>query len=301
MNGVYDRGGSRTNSIEAQAIVDDIIARLKSGEFPGGTASIGVVTFNAEQQRLIEDLLDAERGKDPALEQYFALDNPERVFVKNLESVQGDERDCMYFSITYGPDKSSIFSLNFGPMNKAGGERRLNVAITRARHELKVFVSFQPDRIDDTRTKSIGMRDLKHFLRFAQRGVQVLREETSGSRGGVESPFEEAVLRALQARGWQLGTQIGVSSFRVDLGVIHPDSPGRYLAGVECDGATYHRAATARDRDKLRQQVLHDLGWQIVRVWSTDWWINPRGTAEKLHAQLTALLKKDREQAALKN
>jgi very-short-patch-repair endonuclease len=180
-------------------------------------------------------------------------------------------------------------------LNRDGGERRLNVAVTRARHELRVFSSLKGEQMDLARTQALGVRDLKHFLEFAERGPRALAEATMGSRGDFESPFEEAVAAALSRKGWQVHTQIGASAFRVDLGVVHPDMPGRYLTGVECDGATYHRSATARDRDKLREQVLRGLGWEIVRVWSTDWWIDPRGTLERVHAQLDALLDADRQ------
>ena len=256
------------------------------------------MTFNSEQQGLIEDLLDDERRKDPGLEPYFSEMELEPVFVKNLESVQGDERDIMYFSITYGPDMAGAVSMNFGPLNRDGGERRLNVAVTRARHELRVFSSLRGEQMDLSRTKAAGVRDLKHFLEFAELGPRALAEAHHGSQGDFESPFEAGVATALGRKGWQVHTQIGASSFRVDLGVVHPDFAGRYLAGVECDGATYHRSATARDRDKLREQVLRGLGWEIVRIWSTDWWVNPGGTLERVHAALTELLEKDRERQA---
>jgi very-short-patch-repair endonuclease len=243
---------------------------------------------------LIEDLLDDERRKDPELEHYFAEVQLEPVFVKNLESVQGDERDVMYFSITYGPDMAGAVSMNFGPLNRDGGERRLNVAVTRARHELRVFSSLRGEQMDLSRTKAAGVRDLKHFLEFAERGQRSLAEAHHGSLGDFESPFEVSVAQALGRKGWQVHTQIGASSFRVDLGVVHPDFAGRYLAGVECDGATYHRSATARDRDKLREQVLRGLGWEILRVWSTDWWVNPGGTLDRVHQRLVELLEADR-------
>ena len=188
--------------------------------------------------------------------------------------------------------------MHFGPMTLAGGERRLNVAVTRARHEMRVFASFKPEDIDLARTSSIGVRDMKHFLEFAERGSIAIAEANVGSLGGFDSPFEEQVARALSKKGWHVVTQVGVSSFRIDLGVIDPDAPGRYLAGVECDGATYHRSATARDRDMLREQVLRGLGWEIVRIWSTDWWINPIGTAEKVHARLEEILAESRAKRA---
>ncbi|MGF6221970.1 DUF3320 domain-containing protein [Pseudomonas sp. YL-218 TE3947] len=296
--GVYSKGGSRTNLIEARAVVADVVARLRSPGFRESKLTIGVVTFNGEQQKLIEDLLDEARRNEPSLEAYFADTELEPLFVKNLESVQGDERDIIYFSTTYGRDAAGALAMNFGPINRPGGERRLNVAITRARHELCVFASLQPEQIDLTRTQSIGVRDLKHFLEFAQRGPRALAEAVTGSVGGFDSPFEEAVAKALTSRGWQVHTQVGVSAFRIDLGVVDPDAPGRYLAGVECDGATYHRSATARDRDKLREHVLRGLGWEILRIWSTDWWINAVGTADLIHERLTALLVLSRAQRA---
>lgn len=286
VSGVYAKGGARTNPIEAKALVADVVARLRSPAFKASGHTIGIVTFNTEQMGLIEDLLDEERRKDPSLEPHFAETALEPLFVKNLESVQGDERDTMYFSITYGPDLGGAVSMNFGPMNRDGGERRLNVAITRARHELRVFSSLKAEQFDLARTQAKGVRDLKHFLEFAEHGTRALAAATQGSLGGFESPFEAAVATALAAKGWEVQTQIGASSFRIDLAVLHPDARGTYLAGVECDGATYHRSATARDRDMLREQVLRGLGWEILRVWSTDWWIDSAGTLDKLHASL---------------
>lgn len=296
--GVYEKGGARINKPEAHALVADLVSRLKSPGFRESKLTIGVVTFNGEQQAHIEDLLDEERRKDPALEPWFAETELEPVFVKNLESVQGDERDIMYFSITYGPDLHGAVSMNFGPMNREGGERRLNVAITRARHELRVFSSLRPEQMDLARTQALGVRDLKLFLEFAERGPRALAEASHGSQGDYESPFEEAVAGALGRNGWQLHTQVGASAFRIDLAVVHPDAPGVYLSGIECDGATYHRSATARDRDQLREQVLRGLGWEIQRVWSTDWWIDPAGTLEKLDARLRVLLETSRAKRA---
>ncbi len=298
VSGTYEKGGARINKAEAKALVTDLVGRLKSPGFRESKLTIGVVTFNTEQQGLIEDLLDEERRKDPSIEPWFSEAELEPVFVKNLESVQGDERDIMYFSITYGPDLHGAVSMNFGPMNRAGGERRLNVAITRARHELRVFSSLKAEQMDLTRTQAEGVRDLKLFLEFAERGTRALAEAHSGSRGGFDSPFEAAVAAALARKGWQLHTQVGASAFRIDLAVVHPDAKGVYLSGIECDGATYHRSATARDRDKLREQVLRGLGWDILRVWSTDWWIDAAGTLDKLDGKLRALLEASRAKRA---
>jgi len=298
VSGTYQKGGARTNPAEAKALVAEVVSRLTAPGFRESGYTIGVVTFNAEQQKLIEDLFDDARRKDPQLEPYFDDAELEPLFVKNLESVQGDERDLIFFSLTYGPDTAGQLAMNFGPLNRQGGERRLNVAITRARQELRVFASFRAEQMDLARTQAIGVRDLKHFMEFAERGARALAEANRGSMGGFDSPFEQAVATALSQRGWRVQSQIGASSFRVDLGIVDPDAPGRYLAGVECDGATYHRSATARDRDKLREQVLRGLGWDIVRIWSTDWWVDPLGTLEKVDARLQTLLTAQRKQRA---
>ena len=294
VSGVYQRGGTRTNPVEARAVVSNIVSRLKDQAFAAEGLSIGVVTFNSEQQRLIDDMLEAERRKNGSLDRFFDDDLQEPLFVKNLESVQGDERDIVYFSTTYGPDHSGRVSMNFGPLNKDGGERRLNVAVTRARHELRVFTSLLPNQIDITRTNAVGVKDLRLFLDFAQRGPRAFLEEIHGNGGDFESPFEIAVAAALCNKGWQVHPQIGVSCFRIDLGVLDPDMPGRYLAAVECDGATYHRSATARDRDKLRERVLRGLGWEVLRVWSTEWWTSRERAIDRLHEQLTRILNDER-------
>ena len=289
-DGVYEKGGARVNKAEAQQIVDSVVARLRDPNFD---KTIGVVTFNTEQQALIEDLLEERRRTHPEIEGHFAEDRIEPVFVKNLESVQGDERDIIYFSITYGPDQNRRVSMNFGPLNQEGGQRRLNVAVTRARQEMHVFATLRPEQIDLSRTSAEGVRDLKHFLEFAERGAKALAEAVYGSQGDYDSPFEEAVAIALAEKGWTVHPQVGVSGFRIDLGVVHPDAAGRYLAGVECDGATYHRTATARDRDFLREQVLRGLGWEIIRIWSTDWWTDAVSALVSVHEKLEALLETD--------
>jgi len=180
--------------------------------------------------------------------------------------------------------------MNFGPLNQTGGERRLNVAVTRAREELIVFGSLRPENIDLSRTSAIGVAHLKQFLDFAIHGARAFAMVSTGPLGDFESPFEAAVSERLAGKGWILHPQIGVSGFRIDLGVVDPDAPGAFLAGVECDGATYHRGATARDRDRLRQVVLEGLGWRILRIWSTDWWTNAARETDRLHMLLQAAL-----------
>lgn len=295
-NGVYDRGKTRTNRIEAQAVADEAVARMRAWlNLPEKSRpTLGIITFNAQQQSLILDLLDLARRDEPALEWFFADDRVEATIVKNLENVQGDERDVILFSITFWKDAAGKLTMDFGALNRDGGERRLNVAVTRARQELIVFSGFTADQIDPTRTKALAVHHLKTFLDYAERGAIALPAETAGSVGGFDSPFEEAVAAQLEQRGWVVVPQVGISGFRIDLGIRHPDLAGAYLAGVECDGATYHSAATARDRDKVREQVLTGLGWNMLRVWSTDWWYDSTGCAERLHAALEGLLEQSR-------
>lgn len=298
--GTYQRGKGSTNPDEARAITAFIRKRLtdwlKRPEEARPT--LGVITFNAQQQALILDLLDAERKARPDFEWFFSDDREEPLIVKNLENIQGDERDVMLFSITFGPDQAGKITMNFGAMNKDGGEKRLNVAVTRARAELHVFASIGAEQIDVTRTRARGVGDLKAFLDFAGRGAVALAGQDSGSVGEADSPFEEAVRDALAAKGWEVHTQIGVSGFRIDLGIRHPDHAGAWLAGVECDGARYHSSATARDRDRIRQAVLEGLGWSILRIWSTDWFRAPGATLQRVDASLTEILAADRLQRA---
>jgi very-short-patch-repair endonuclease len=282
-DGVYDHGKSRTNLKEAEAVVAEIIQRLRDPKEQND--SLGVVTFSQAQQGLVEDLLDAARGEYPEIEPYFTTVN-EPVFVKNLETVQGDERDVILFSICYGPDAAGIVRMNFGPLNNKGGERRLNVAITRARKQLLVFSRLRPEQIDLSRTQAIGVHHLRTFLDYAKRGQVALVEEISSATGEVESFFEQSVFDALTNRGWRVDAQVGCSGYRIDLAVRDSDEPGRYLLGVECDGANYHSAKSARDRDRIRQAVLEGLGWRLHRIWSTDWWLQRPKEISKLEEAL---------------
>ena len=295
VNGLYAKGKGRNNVIEAQAVVNEVLRRLSDPHL--AQDSIGIVTLNSDQQKTILDLLDKARREHPEIEPYFQ-DTDERgaLFVKNLESVQGDERAVILLSLTYGPTEleANAMSMNFGPLNKQGGERRLNVAITRATTEVVVFASFDSSMIDLSRTSATAVEHLKHYLEYAERGVSALAEQSIADHGidHFDSDFEEAVAWDLREKGWKVQTQVGVSKFRIDLGVIHPDSPGKYLAGVECDGATYHSLPSARDRDRTRQLVLEGLGWSLIRIWSTDYFHDSKAVIENVDKQLKELLLK---------
>ena len=297
VNGIYARGKSRTNQEEAKAVAEMVEQRLKAWLVipEEERQTLGVITLNIEQQSLIQDLLDEIRRRNRELDWFFSGEREEPVIVKNLENIQGDERDVMLFSVTFGADHAGKVTMNFGPLNGTGGEKRLNVAITRARREFHVFTSIRAEQIDRKRSRAVGVEHLKTFLDYADRGPIAFATRDIGSLGPAENIFEEAVAEALRAKGWEVRTQIGVSGFRVDLGVVHPDYAGRFIAGIECDGASYHSSATARDRDKVRQAVLEGLGWKILRVWSTDWFQRAQSVTERLQEALTQLLKEDRQ------
>ncbi|EQD53671.1 DNA helicase related protein [mine drainage metagenome] len=214
--------------------------------------------------------------------------------------MQGDERDLIILGIGFGPTEpgANVMSMNFGPLNREGGWRRLNVAVTRARREMMLFTSFEPSMIDLNRTSARAVHDLRYFIEFAHQGPKAITAAVRGSVGDYDSPFEQFVAEGLRARGWETHPQIGVSRFRIDLGIVHPDRPGDYLVGVECDGATYHSAATARDRDKVRSEILRGLGWRLIRVWSTDWWVDRNSALERLHDAISRELDDQRAEAS---
>ncbi|WP_409422960.1 DUF4011 domain-containing protein [Pseudaeromonas sp. ZJS20] len=294
--GVYEPGKSRTNKIEAAKIVDEIERHYLSGA--GKEFSIGVITFNSTQQALIEKLLDQRRLANRQLDESIAQADSEELFIKNLENVQGDERDIILFSVTFAKDANGKLSMNFGPMNKEGGHRRLNVAVTRARHKVKIFSSLRPEDIDLSRTNARGVADLKAYLDFALHGARVLAKQSTPTGREPDSPLELQVIEALRNRGWRVVPQVGVSGYRIDMAVVNPHAPGKFLLGVECDGATYHSAPSARDRDRLRQMVLEGLGWNIHRIWSTDWWFNRELPLKALLARLDELEEQARLDAA---
>jgi len=279
---------TNTSQAEAHAIVEQITNWVQNDNFKH---SIGIVTFNIKQQQVIEELMNNKRIEDSKLETHFTGDIEEPIIIKNLENIQGDERDIIIFSIGFGALPNQELKMNFGALNKLGGEKRLNVAITRAREKMYIYTSIDYTQIDLNRTQTQGMKDLKNFLEYAEKGPTHLSNYTNGSVGSYESPFEEAVAKVLRQRGWTVKPQIGVGKFRIDLGIQDPKKHGTYLAGIECDGATYHSSAISRDRDCVRQTQLENLGWKILRIWSTDWWINKEKEADKIDKILKSLTK----------
>jgi very-short-patch-repair endonuclease len=277
-DGVYDRGGKRINIREAQVVVDQVFDHFK--KWP--QKSIGVVTFSQAQKVAIENELEKRRLITPQYESFFKEGRLEGFFVKNLENVQGDERDIIIFSVGYGRDQNGKITMVFGPLNMSGGERRLNVAITRAKESVILVSSIRAADINLNNTKSAGVLNLYHYLNYAEHGESALSMDHPEGMGEADSPFEEDVAGVIRQMGYQVVPQVGCSGYRIDIGVVDPAQPGKFILAVECDGASYHSAASARDRDRLRQQVLENLGWQFHRIWSPEWFNRREKTIEKL-------------------
>lgn len=276
-DGIYDRRVSRSNRLEAEAIVDFVFEQLRKAG--GKPQSIGIVTFNLAQKDLIEDLLEQRRSSHPEFESFFSDQQEEPLFVKNLENVQGDERDMILFSVCYSHDSNGGFAMNFGPLNLQGGERRLNVAITRAKERIVVFASIHASDIDLSRTNAVGAAHLKYFLDYAEKGHR-LQPWDSGqvAKGGLLTTVAEFLTR----QGYTVEREVGSSGYRIDLALRNPDNPAEFLMGIECDGNAYAAQRTTRDRDHLRGTVLRSLGWHIHRAWSVDWAFDRRRAEEKL-------------------
>ena len=266
---LYDRGRTRTNREEAKAVAQAVMAHAeKSPEL-----SLGVVAFSMAQRDLIQIEVELLRRENPAVDAYFNGAHPtEPFFIKNLENVQGDERDVIFISIGYGRNESGRIAKEFGPVNREGGERRLNVLISRAKMGMEVFCNFRADELELDAHASHGARALKHFLKYAETGVLGIPRETGRQ---ADSPFEMEVMNSLQERGYQVEAQVGTAGYFIDIAVKDPEFPGRYILAIECDGAGYHSSRSARDRDRLRQGVLESLGWRFHRIWSTDWFRDP--------------------------
>ena len=272
VKGVYERGAGRNNKEEAKAVVKEIQKRLSDPQT--ASQSIGVVTFNVNQQSLIEDMLNDMLRKNSDLE-VVAAQMHEPIFIKNLENVQGDERDVILFSVGYGRDKFGKVAMNFGPLNRDGGERRLNVAVSRARYEMKVFSSLKAEDIDLYRSNAKGVKYLKSFLEYAERGNVALMHMEYGLKRKAKDAFIESVASALKAKGYAVNTNIGSSEYRVDIGIIAPANPDRYLLGLLCDGYNYVASNTAHDRDVTTPAVLSLLDWKTYNIWSVEWWDTP--------------------------
>ena len=249
--------------------------------------TLGVVAMNAVQQDLISERWEKACKDDLDLEAALAkFTSKASLFIRNLENVQGDERDVILISTTYGKNAAGEMHQRFGPVNKAGGWRRLNVLFTRARKRIHLVTSMLHSDVQlDTRQAESGRTFLRKYLQYAETG-HLPDSGTAGFKGTPDSGFEESVARSLLGLGYEFHYQVGVQGFFIDIGVIHPDQPGQYLCGIECDGAAYHSHPIARDRDRIRQEILENRGWKIFRIWSTDWYRNRKLEIERLHAYL---------------
>ena len=283
IQGTFDSGNSRTNRAEAEAVINELAQRCHDPARKGQT--VGVVTFNIQQQTLIEDMLEEKCKTDPELESW-AFSGEEPLFIKNLENVQGDERDVILFSVGYGCDEAGRLIMNFGPLNRDGGWRRLNVAVTRSRMEMKVFSSITADQIRISENSSEGVRALKRFLQYAA-GSEVWDAVADGENVNTasSSPLIDRSLKftgiaddicdRLGKLGYKTDRNIGKSGFKVDIGVISPSDPGKYALGILLDGKSYAEAGTTTSREISQISVLKGFGWNVIRIWSLEWWENP--------------------------
>lgn len=284
--GIYypGKGARRNNPVEAARVADLVIRHLN--ERP--EQSVGVITFNEPQQTTILAEIERRKQEAPHLASLLSEDGSEGFFVKNIENVQGDERDVIFLSLGFGHDPAGRLSMNFGPLNSDGGERRLNVAVTRARCRMTVVASIRPGEIDLSRTGKKGPELLKAYLEFAESGSQGSGPMRAGP-ARPQSEFERVVETALRGQGYQVRRQVGLFDYRVDLAIVDEEDPSHYLLGLECDGPMYRDAPTARARERLRPQVLQALGWHLLRLWSSDWVRDPARELDKIAALIVRI------------
>lgn len=302
----------RTNLVEAEKVVeiiDNLLRNRKEQE------TIGVVTFNRTQKNLIQDLLDHQALNDPSFAALYAEERDRQkgnqdvgLFVKNIENVQGDERDIIIFSVGYGPDQHNRVKAQFGSLNREGGANRLNVAVSRAKKKIYLVTSIEPEQLQVDHIKNEGPKFLKAYLEYAKAVSDKNSDKTklilnslldtgvtTIDQDQYDSEFEQQVAEALRSLGYTIKSQIGVSGYRIDLGV-YDESSSSFILGIECDGATYHSSKTARERDIHRQAYLESRGWTIARVWSTDWWKYQKGEIKRL----VSIIEKEREKHKIK-
>ncbi|MBA4247010.1 MAG: DUF3320 domain-containing protein [Microbacterium sp.] len=265
---LYERGRTQTNPQEAETVAAAVITHARENAQAASPKSLGVVALSLKQREAIEFAVERQRRLNPDVESFFAGGKLDSFFIKNLESVQGDERDVIFISVGYGRWEGGRVAQEFGPINRDGGEKRLNVLITRAKERIDVFSNFRGGDLQLASGASKGLTVLKRFLAYAETGEL----ETFGETGrATDSPFEDQVRSAVEGLGYDVEPQVGEAGYFIDLAVRHPEQPGKYVLAIECDGAAYHSSLWARDRDRLRQEVLESLGWRFHRVWSTDW------------------------------
>lgn len=279
-NGCYEGGGKNCNIKETQKCVILVFDHIQ--KYP--ERSLGIIAFSEKQQTAIENAIIDFRKRMPQYEWFFDESKDEPFFVKNLENVQGDERDTIIFSICYGKDNNGKMYMRFGPLGHQGGERRLNVAITRAKCNIKLVGSILPSDIDLSRTDSEGVRMLRSYIEFARKGASALKPVSKTGTFETVDEFCDTVANFLDERGYKIIRQVGCSDYKIDIAIENPNVEGEYIAGIECDGISYVQAKTARDREHLRKTILENMGWNLYRVWSTEWFRNPQAEKESLLA-----------------
>lgn len=278
-NAVYDRGKTRTNPIEAEEVAKAVFEHAMKNP----RQSLGIVAFSTAQMQAIQNAIEIKRRQNPESEVFFRSHAHEPFFVKNLENVQGDERDVIFISIGYGRTEDGKVPMSFGPLNNDGGERRLNVLITRAKYRCEVFTNITSEDINPTATTKFGIRALKSFLYFAKHGTFESEQDLPVPD---KRPFEDMLAAQLTSLGYIVRKKVGSEGFYIDLAIVDPENPGRYQLGIECDGNSYSNAKSARDRDRLRGQVLENIGWNIFKVWSVEWYRNPERELQRLVAAI---------------
>lgn len=297
-DGYYEGGGKNCNIRETQKCVMLVLDHIQRHP----DRSLGIIAFSEKQQTAIENAIIDFRERNPKYEWFFDESKDEPFFVKNLENVQGDERDTIFFSICYAKDRTGKMYMRFGPLGHVGGERRLNVAITRAKCNVKLVGSILPSDIDLSRTNSEGVRMLRSYIEFAQQGSNALKPIESDDAFELKDDFCKVIVDFLRKHGYLVETEIGCSDYKIDIAVVNPDVEGEYIAGIECDGLSYVQAKTARDRDHLRRTILQNMGWNLYRVWSTEWVRNPVAEGEALLSFLRSVVGKDgKVRHAMKN
>jgi very-short-patch-repair endonuclease len=315
VDGVWEE---RTNPKEAEKVVDVVNWLLSEGESKGRMPSVGVITFNEQQRDLVEDAIERRRSQDKEFDRlYAAASSPQRnlddrPFVKNIENVQGDERDAIIFSVAYAKDASGKMRVQFGPLNQEGGENRLNVAVTRARERVVVVASFEPAELPVEDVKNLGPKRLKDYLLYAQMVSTMRRDEVSAMLkrldGGAPTAamaaqdlgpsLERQVKEALQAQGLKVEERVGFSGYKIDLAVVDPNDDARYVLGIEGDGQSFQSARSARERDVIRQRYLEDRGWAVERVWSRNWWRDRGGEVQRLTGRAVSLSEETKKRVA---
>lgn len=276
-DGIWERRSG--NLAEAQRVAILVFEHIKNHP----DESLGVVAFGKSQSNAIEDAVNKMRDMNPGYEEFFNENKDEPFFIKNLENVQGDERDAIILSVGYAKSPDGSFRMAFGPVAAEGGERRLNVAISRSKKRMTVVCSFHAREIRDD-GKNPNRKILRDFIDFAENGkIELISgDELESDETKFDSLFEKEVYNYIISKGYLAKTQIGVSGYKIDMAIIDPNNTNRYVLAIECDGAYYHSSRTARDRDRLRQSVLEAMGWQFYRIWSTDWFYNQTVEKRKL-------------------